>query len=296
MKKYLKLMRVHHYLKNGLILLPLIFSQNLLNTKLLYKSLFGILAFSFLASVVYIINDIQDVEKDRRHPVKCKRPIASGEVAVKAAWLLVGILIFLSVFMNYIAIGANLYGWIFIGLYVSLNLAYSLGLKNIPLLDVTILVSGFLLRVLYGAIIINVAVSSWMYLTVISMSFYLGLGKRRNELEYQGQNTRGVLEHYNYKFLDKNMYMCLALTIVFYALWCVDPNTIAAHSNGNVVWTVPLVLIICMKYSLDIEGGSHGDPVDVLLHDRVLILLAGIYGLITFCIIYLPAISNNIKV
>lgn len=295
MKKYLKLMRVHHYLKNVLIFLPLIFSQKLLDSKALIPNIFGVIAFSFLASVVYIINDIQDVESDRKHIVKCKRPIASGAVSIKAAWILVGVLFLLSILMNYIAAGKNIYAWVFIALYGILNLGYSLGLKNIPLLDVTILVAGFVLRVVYGASTIGVQVSNWLYLTVLSMSFYLGLGKRRNEMDQQGTNARGVLKYYNHNFLDKNMYMCLALTIIFYALWCVDPNTIAAHSNSNIVWTVPLVLIICMKYSLNIEGSSHGDPVDVLLHDKVLILLVFLYGLITFCIIYLNQIVNIFK-
>lgn len=286
MKKYLKLMRIHHYLKNALIFLPLIFSRKLLEPKALLVSIFGLIAFSFLASVVYIINDIQDVENDRKHEVKRNRPIASGEVSIKAAWVLVAVLVFLSIVFNYLAAGKNLYAWIFIALYALLNVLYSFGAKDIPILDVTILVSGFVLRVLYGATIVSVVLSNWLYLTVLSMAFYLALGKRRNEIEKQGTNARGVLRYYNHNFLDKNMYMCLTLTIIFYALWCVDPHTIATHSNGNIVWTVPLVLIICMKYSLNIEGNSQGDPVDVLLHDKILMFLIFIYGLITFAIIY----------
>jgi len=152
-------------------------------------------------------------------------------------------------------------------------------LKNVPIMDIAILVSGFLIRVIYGGVICNIEVSNWLYLTVMAISFYMGLGKRRNEIIKQGTESRKVLKFYNYEFLDKNMYMSLAITIVFYSLWCMD---IGAVSNSliNIIWTVPLVLIICMKYSLDIEGDSLGDPVDVILSDKLLLGLALIYGLI----------------
>ena len=113
----------------------------------------------------------------------------------------------------------------------------------------------------------------------------MGLGKRRNELKKTGSETRKVLEHYNKTFLDNNMYMCMAIGIVFYSLWCIDINS---SINGiiNVIYTVPFVMIICMKYSLNIEGDSSGDPVDVILGDKILLALAFIYALTMFAIIY----------
>lgn len=288
MKNYLKLMRVHHYLKNVLIFLPLVFSQNLFNGGLFKKTILGFLSFSILSSIVYIINDIQDVEKDRKHSTKCKRPIASGAVSVKEAYILACVIAVIGITCNYFASGTNVYGWLLVALYVGLNFAYSMGLKNVPMVDITILVSGFLFRVLYGSAVTGIAVSNWLYLTVISMSFYLGLGKRRNELNKEGSKSRKVLQFYNHDFLDKNMYMCLGLTIVFYSLWCVDPDTIARFSNGNiVVWTVPIVLLTCMKYSLNIEGNSDGDPVSVILRDKILIAMAAFYAAVMLLIIYL---------
>lgn len=286
MKKYLKLMRIHHYLKNGLIFLPLIFSSQLFQLNILENTVLGFLAFSLSASSIYIFNDIHDYEFDRKHEVKRKRPIASGEVSVSSAVYLALFLLVLAALLNYLSSGQNLLAWIFIITYIVLNLFYSLGLKNVPLLDVAILVAGYLLRVLYGAEIASIAISKWLYLTVISMSFYLGLGKRRNELVRQGDTMRKVLQHYNHSFLDKNMYVFLSLTIVFYALWCIDPVTIATHSTENIVWTVPLVMLICMKYSLNIERVSDGDPVDVLLSDKVLMGLTFFYGICMMLIIY----------
>ena len=129
-----------------------------------------------------------------------------------------------------------------------LNLLYSFGLKNVPVADIAILVSGFLLRVLYGSSITGIEISKWLYLTVIAMSFYLGLGKRRNELEkHGGESTRKVLEAYNKNFLDKNMYMCLSLAIVFYSLWCTDPNTISLYNNNairNVKFLTTYIIIL----------------------------------------------------
>ncbi len=286
MKNYLKLMRVHHYLKNVLIFLPLVFSQNLFNFDLLSKTIFGFCSFSILSSIVYVINDIQDVEKDRKHSTKCKRPIASGAVSIREAYILAVVIATAGIVLNYLACGFNLKAWLFVIMYVGFNFAYSMGLKNRPIIDITILVSGFLFRVLYGSAITSIDVSNWLYLTVIAMSFYLGLGKRRNELDTEGSKSRKVLKYYNREFLDKNMYMCLGLTIVFYSLWCVDPTTIARYPNKNLVWTVPLVMIICMKYSLNVEGDSDGDPVSVLLKDKVLIGLTLLYIIIVLLIIY----------
>ncbi|NFI51516.1 prenyltransferase [Clostridium botulinum] len=287
MKKYFKLMRVNHYLKNILIFLPLIFSKNLFNIDLFKSAILGFCGFSILSSIVYIINDIQDVEKDRKHPKKCKRPIASGEISVTTAYILAIFIFLIGMVFNYMSCKFSINGWIFISLYLVLNFLYSMGLKNLPIIDVVILVSGFLLRVLYGSAITNIGVSNWLCLTVIAMSFYLGLGKRRNELNKEGSKTRKVLKYYNHNFLDKNMYMCLGLTITFYSLWCVDSATVLRYSNNNMVWTVPLVMIICMKYSLNIEGDCDGDPVSVLLSDKILMAMVFLYSIVVLMIIYI---------
>jgi 4-hydroxybenzoate polyprenyltransferase len=284
-KKYLKLIRVHHYIKNILIFLPLFFSKNLFNKELFFNNFMGFASFCFIASVVYIINDIQDIEKDRLHSKKKYRPIASGQVSIPSAWCIALLTIVLSIVCNYISAKNNIYSWIILALYLFTNYLYSIKLKNVPILDITILVSGFLLRLLYGSVITNIEISKWLFLTVMSISFYLGLGKRRNELK-QENSTRKVLESYSPEFLDKNMYICLGLTIVFYALWAVDAQTITRLGTDSLIWTVPLVLIISMKYSLNVEGKSDGDPVDVILQDKVLILMVLVYIITVFSIIY----------
>ncbi|HHV10183.1 MAG TPA: UbiA prenyltransferase family protein [Clostridiales bacterium] len=288
MKKYFKLMRVKHYIKNVIIMLPLIFSGKFFDISLLWRTLVGVIAFSLVSSVIYIINDIRDAESDRKHPTKCKRPVASGEVSVKSARVFALVLFVASLIVNYY-INRNAWaGWVFFALYFMLNIAYSLGLKNIPIVDVAILVSGFLLRLLFGSAITGIEISKWLYLTVISLSFYLGLGKRRNEGGKQADgNTRKVLKFYNYNFLDKNMYMCMALAIAFYSLWSVDNVTVYRVGSSNLIWTVPLLILVCMKYSSIVEGNSDGDPVEVVFQNKMLLGLVVLFGLTTMGIIYL---------
>lgn len=289
MKHYIKLMRPHHYMKNILLFFPLMFSGRLFELEIFTKVLLGFLAFGLISSVVYIINDINDAENDARHPTKCNRPIASGKVGKGSALVFAVVIFALAITLNVFASGGNVYPWVFILSYMVLNLLYSFGCKNIPILDIAILVSGFLLRVIYGAQVANIEVSSWLYLTVMAMSFYLGLGKRRGELANSeaGEQTRKVLKFYNHAFLDKNMYMCLALAITFYSLWCVDPMTTARHAGKGFVFTVPLVILICMKYSLSIEGGSDGDPIEVIRKDKWLLILLAVYAVLAIGIIYI---------
>lgn len=281
---YIKLMRVHHYIKNILIFLPIIFSKNIFNMNLLKNVVLGIIAFSLMASIVYIINDIMDVEADRKHEKKKFRPIASGVVSIKEAIILAAILLILSVLIN-IFIRANILACVIFYGYLLMNILYSIKLKHIPIIDIVILAFGFLFRVLYGSAITGIEISNWLYLTILAFSFYMGLGKRRNEYKKMGKNGRRVLKYYNESFLNSNMYMCVSLGIVFYSLWCIDISS-KFNSFINIIWTVPLVMVICMKYSLNIEGDSLGDPVDVLLNDKMLLAMSVIYAIIMFTIIY----------
>ena len=285
-KYYIKEMRVHHYIKNLLVLVPLACSGQLFDLNKLLACAIGFVAFCAISSVIYTINDIRDKEKDRLHPTKRDRPIASGAVSVKQAWTLACALLLVAVFCN----SRVLYpvSSMLLLLYLCMNLAYSFGMKSVPVLDVTILVAGFLVRVLYGACITEITVSNWLYMTVIALAFYFALGKRRNELKrVSGGETRNVLKRYPVSFLDKNMYMCLGLANAFYALWSMDEETTAHYHSNYLIFTVPIVLLITMKYSLDVEGESDGDPVEVLLHDKVLLVLCLLYFFVMFAILYL---------
>lgn len=155
-----------------------------------------------------------------------------------------------------------------------------MGLKNIPIIDVVILASGFVIRVFYGGCITGVLISKWLYLVIVTGSLYMGLGKRRNELRAQ-MDTREVLKFYNEGFLDKNMYVCVALVNVFYALWSIE------MPNPRMIWTVPFFLVLLMCYSLDVESDSDGDPVEVIIHDKVLIGILIAYTICIFILLYI---------
>lgn len=277
-KDYIKLIRPKHYLKNILIFLPLIFSGHFFNIELLKISLFGFFSFCMAASTIYIVNDIKDREKDKMHDIKKNRPIASGKISVKKAVVLSIITFIIAMFFQFLT--QKIFGFIFVVLYVIMNIAYSFKLKDIPLIDISIIVIGFLIRVLYGAYLINVEVSNWLLLTVISISFYLALGKRRNEIKKNGSNSRKVLKYYTVDFLDKNMYLSLTLALTFYSLWCND------NVNEKLIWTVPLAIMTCMKYSMIVEDDSYVDPVDVILSNISLLILLFILGISLFGVLY----------
>lgn len=289
MKKYLKLIRVKHWLKNGLVFLPIFFSINLLNQSYLLTCLLAFIIFSFSSSIVYVLNDMNDVEKDKLHPIKKKRPLASGEISLTKAKITIAVLSILTATMMFFIYKNtnNLFTILIPIIYIFLNILYSKGLKNIPIIDVVILVSGFVLRVMYGGVVVSVEVSKWLYLMIIFGSFYLGFGKRRNEIIKNGQKSRKVLALYNKDFLDKNMYVALSLAIVSYSLWCVDPTTISRIGNDYLFWTIPLLMVILQLYSLNIEGNSHGDPIEVLLSDKFLLGTVSLYCLTMVFLLYI---------
>lgn len=287
MKNYLKLLRIKHWLKNGLVLLPLFFGKSIFNLNKIFFVLIAFIIFSFISSIVYIINDINDREADRNHPKKKNRPLASGKVSIKNAILVLILLMILSISLIIYLYHktTNIFIILIPLLYLILNILYSTKLKHIPIIDVAVLVSGFVLRVYYGGIASNIEISSWLYLMIMFGSFYLGFGKRRNEMKHN--NTRKVLKYYNKEFLDKNMYVSLGLSIISYSLWCVDPLTKLNISSNYLVLTIPLVMMIFQKYSLIIEGDSDGDPIEVILNDRLLISLITAYIIVMIFIIYI---------
>ncbi len=272
MKKYLKLLRVKHWIKNILIFIPILFSKSLSYSNLVANGL-GFLAFSFMASFIYIVNDIRDIEKDKMHPTKRKRPLASGEISRKSAIGISIVLLVLSLVLNFFT---NLKfindALLFLLAYMMVNIAYSFKLKNVAILDVALLASGFVIRVYYGAALSSVGVSNWLFLTMVSASFFFGLGKRKKEYQ-TSKNSRKVLLQYNKDFLDKFQYVTLSLTLVFYSLWAIEQEAKYFY------FTIPLVIIIFMRYSLIIEGYDEGDPTTVLYNDKTLLALATIYGI-----------------
>lgn len=272
MSNYIKLLRVKHWIKNVLIFVPVICARQV-TPENLGKCLLAFLSFSLLSSTIYILNDLRDMEQDRLHPRKKHRPLASGAVKPTAAVVLMVAAGLLSLGCNVLVSGGLLgLPLVFWGAYFLINLAYSMGLKNVALMDITLLSAGFVLRVYYGAAILGITVSSWLFLTIMSASVFMGLGKRRKELIYH-PDARKVLKEYNEAFLTQFQFVSLTMVLVFYALWAVQQEIAALP------FTVPLVLLVLMRYCLIVEKSEEGDPTTILFGDKVLLLLSGIYGL-----------------
>lgn len=290
-KYIIKQLRVKHYVKNGLIFLPLFFSGYLKEWSFVVRSIWGFICFCLAASFVYVVNDLLDVKNDRNHSTKRKRPIASymikrhEAIIISFILIIINLLILLFVFnFNCLVVCLNLG-------YIILNILYSMYLKKIPILDVFLLASFYVVRVFFGALILSTGVSKWLYLTIICASLYMGFGKRRNEIQKENDETRVVNKHYNFAFLDKNMYMSLTMALIFYALWVVEfrISTVNYVNSILLLATIPIMFFIMMKYSLNIENPSNsGDPIDVLLQDKILIFMCVLFILMTVVSIYVP--------
>ncbi len=267
-----------HYIKNLLIFFPMFFGGVFFDVLLWKKAIAGFVVFCAAASAVYIVNDIMDAKNDRLHPTKKTRPIASGEISVPAAWLVFGICIAVAVILSTL-MQPPLSATILLAVYVVINLGYSRGLKDVPILDVAILASGYVIRVYYGGLITDIVVSEWLFLVITAGALYMGLGKRMGELQ-SGNAAREVLKHYSGEFLKNGMTIMMSLTIVFYALWARELN------HKNMIFSVPFFIVIMLRYAMVCEKRSEGDPVEVILGDLPLLGLLIVYGIFVTGMMY----------
>ena len=274
----MKELRIKGWLKNLLVLCPIVFSLELLEWERLSGALLLMLAFCFVSSGVYVLNDIVDLKNDRNHPIKKNRPIASGRIPVGAGWAMVAVFMCLGLG---IAFFVNKVAFFLILAYILINVLYSKWLKKMPVIDCFCIAAGFLIRVLAGGTVVTDGVSDWMFLTVVAMSLFMAFGKRRGELSAHGDSgTRDVLGSYDMGFLTGVVCMNACLMVVFYSLWSIQKE--------KLIYTVPVVLFIVIRYLLLIfKGKSEGDPTTVILSDKVLLISGVIYALIILAILYI---------
>ena len=278
---YKALARPKHWLKNILIFVPLVYSNNLTNFGLFVSTTMCFAAFCFISSGVYVVNDIIDVEQDRRHPAKNKRPIASGQVGKRTAVVFAIILFLLGLCLTIWGYSSYLV-LLFAVLYVFLNLAYSFFLKHCVIVDCFCIAAGFILRIYAGGSAINGRISEWLLLTMTAAALFMAFGKRRGEIiQVADTTTRNVLANYDLQFLNGMVFVCAGLSVVFYSLW-------AMVNISAMVYTVPLIIFIICKYLLIIHGGkSYGDPMSVILEDKTLVVAIGIFGFLSILLLYL---------
>lgn len=257
------LMRPKQWVKNGFVLAPLVFSGEFLDASAVSHALLAVLLFCLASSVAYIVNDMHDIERDRRHPKKNKtRPLAAGIVSVPMALALLAVL-------N----GALVWGWflapnvaLVIAAYMVLNLAYTFVLKHQPVVDIFTIAIGFVLRVYAGAMALAVPVSSWMFVTTLCLALYLAAVKRRQELSQSGTEGRKVLKKYSVALVDRYAEMSAMGALVFYSMFVMS-------AKPQLVITVPLVLFGLFRYWYVVEELDGGEsPTDALLADWQLLL------------------------
>lgn len=265
LKEYIKLMRVKQYIKNLFVVAALIFSNKLLDSNAIYNTAIAFISFCLISSSVYVLNDIVDIEKDKLHPKKCKRPLASGAISKTSALILLLLLFMISISLS-ILVNINL--TFILLLYLANNLLYSFKIKNIILLDVFSIAFGFILRVLAGSVSINVSLSNWIILCTFFLSLYLGLGKRKKEISTLKDNAgehRKILKEYNDEIINQMMTVVLSSTIVCYALY-----STSNPENPNMILTTIFVVYGVLRYNYIINTTDEGNPTDVVLKDRSL--------------------------
>lgn len=265
--EYVKLFRVTQWVKNLFIFVPLIFSKNLFGLHLFGQVLYAFFVFSLTASSVYILNDIVDLKKDREHPKKKNRPLASGKVSPNSAFIL---FILLVAIVTVIAFNLPFLFQIALASYFLINVAYTFGLKKIVILDLFCIASGFILRVLAGAFVIDVYISKWLILTTIFISLFLAVMKRRSEIVNVENNslTRKVLEDYTFEFIDQIAGITAAGVIICYALYTVSNRTISYFHTERLVYTTLFVIFGIFRYMFLVYRKDFGENIiETLIKD-----------------------------
>ncbi|CAN5920687.1 decaprenyl-phosphate phosphoribosyltransferase [soil metagenome] len=284
-KNYLELLRVKQYVKNLFVFIPAFFAGQLMLEGVFLKHVTGFVAFSLVASAIYILNDYLDVEKDRLHPTKQYRPLASGVIGINSAFIL-----FISCLSAGLWIAYLMEGKFFLLLtgYLLMNFAYCFVLKKISLIDVSVIAFGFLFRVFSGGEIADVIVSKWLVIMTFLLALLLGMAKRRDDVLIKvrsGQEMRKSIQGYNLDFLNIAMVLLAAVTIVSYIMYTISPEVIERINNDYIYLTAFFVLMGILRYlQIAVVEEKSGSPTEVLLKDGFIqITLFGWF--LTFAII-----------
>ena len=286
-KALLKTMRPKQWAKNVFLLAAVVFDRKLTNVEAIQHTMLGVLAFSMVASVVYLINDIADVEADRQHPTKRNRPIAAGKLSIPAAWTAAVVLLVIAFPLAYWLSPPFAYITLF---YLLLNLTYSKWIKHVVLLDIIVLASFYVIRVAAGVALINVErFSPWIYIFTTFLALLMGTGKRRAELSEiaDGPNAqRRVLDGYTLSFLDQLITLASGMTIITYSLYTFSaPNL---PENHAMMLTLPFIIYAIFRYQYMLQvKGIGGAPEDLVLSDRPLQAAIALWGITVLVVFYI---------
>jgi decaprenyl-phosphate phosphoribosyltransferase len=288
---YLKLLRPKDWAKNLFLFIPLFFGGDILNGPKLLRIFYGFVAFSFVASSIYIINDYKDREDDRKHPVKCKRPLASGVISPATALMICGILL---------VAGFGLAAWVrdkfvfVLGIYFIINLAYSLGLKAVSILDIMILATGFVLRIKAGSVIAFVPLSEWIVIMVFLLAVFMALGKRRDDVLLKlssGADMRKSIKGYNLELMNTLLSLVSAVIIVSYLMYTMSPEVQSRLGTTRLYYTCLFVMAGLMRYlQIVYVSSDSGSPTKILYKDRFIQVTLLLWAVSFITILYIKDI------
>lgn len=283
LKGYLQLLRPRQWIKNFFIFAALLFSRNIGKPQYLLAALYAFMCFCAASSSVYIFNDIIDIEKDRKHPRKRKRPLAAGIISRREAQITAAFMIPTAVIFSFML---NRSFGLIITAYLLNNLLYTLYLKHIVILDVMSIALGFILRVAGGAVAIGVYISPWLILCTFTLALFLGFSKRRNELQVLQENAQShrlILEQYSLEFIDHMLSIVTVSTLISYSLY-----TFFASDNKYSMVTIFFVLYGIFRYQYIIYNKNAGEsPEEIVLTDKPLLINILLWILASLVILYL---------
>lgn len=287
MRPVLKLIRPAHWIKNLFLLIPTFFAGSIFQVERLEIIILGIIAFSLIASAVYILNDLKDIEVDRIHPLKKDRPLASGAVSRSTATVLLVIFTASGLLLSYLL---NPVFLILLSIYLVLNIAYSFGLKNIPIVDLFIVSLGFLIRIHSGGILSGVEVSHWLSIMVLLLSLFLVLAKRRDDLVLQATShsvIRKTSSSYNLEFINACLTIFAAVIVVSYIMYTVSAEVIAHFNSSYLFTTTVFVIAGIMRYlQITMVEQNSGSPTSILVKDKFILITILLWIISFYIIIY----------
>ena len=265
----IKLIRLHQYIKNLFIFLPLFFAMKITDTELLSNAFIAFIAFSLTASAIYILNDYHDIEEDRQHPKKKSRPLASGAISKYQAIIIMSVL-FVSGFSLMVLLSFKAAS--VLAVYVAINIAYSFSLKHIPIVDVNIIAIGFVLRLFIGSVVTDIHLSKWIIIMTFLLALFMALAKRRDDVLIfldTGKRMRKVIDGYSLQFLDTAMAIMASVVIVAYTLYTTSPEVEARLNSEYLYLTVFFVILGIMRYlKIIFVDKNSGSPSKIIISDR----------------------------
>ena len=273
-KDIARVIRPQQWIKNVFVLVPLFFGGSLLDTTDIIAAVTAAMAFCFISSSIYCLNDIIDVEDDRRHPTKCHRPIAAGKISVAQAYVMMALMVALS-FGSVALLGEYALGvGAVVGLYLLMNVAYCLVLKRYAILDVCTIAFGFVLRLFAGGIATGIGLSNWIVLMTFLLTLFLSFAKRRDDvlkMNQTGHAPRKNTSRYNLDFINQAITITATVTLVCYVMYTVSPEVEQRIGTRYLYLTTVFVIIGILRYlQLTLVDNKSGDPTKAMLHDRVL--------------------------